>query len=57
MMSKREETFLNMALDYKKQYKECAWWKFKKRIELYKSYQSAFELFIRYTKDKPKQRI
>ena len=56
MMSKREETFLNMALDYKKQYKECAWWKIKKRIELYKSYQSAFELFIRYTKDKPKQR-
>ena len=49
-LDKWEETFLNMALDYKKQYKECAWWKFKKRIELYKSYQSAFELFIRYAK-------
>ena len=47
---KREETFLNMALDYKKQYKECAWWKFKKRDELYKSWQIAVELMMRYAK-------
>ena len=42
----KEEVFLNMALDYKKQYKECAWWKFKKRNELYKSWQSALGLWI-----------
>ena len=47
---KREETFLNMALDYKKQYKECAWWKFKKRDKLYKSWQIAVELMMRYAK-------
>jgi len=46
-MDKREETFLNIALDYKKQYKECAWWKFKKRNELYKSWQSALHLLIK----------
>ena len=49
-MNKREETFLNMALDYKNQYKECAWWKFKKRHELYKSWQSALDLMMRYAK-------
>tara|TARA_R110000772_G_C13117285_1_gene421422 strand:- start:92 stop:241 length:150 start_codon:yes stop_codon:yes gene_type:complete len=49
-MDKREETFLNMALDYKRQYNECAWWKFKKRNELYKSWQSALELMMRYAK-------
>ena len=47
---KREEAFLNMALDYKKQYKECAWWKFKKRNKLYKSWQSALQLMMRYAK-------
>ena len=49
-MNKREETFLNMALYYKYQYKECAWWKFKKRHELYKSWQSALDLMMRYAK-------
>ena len=48
-MDKREEIFLNMALDYKRQYNDCAWWKFKKRIELRKSWQSALELMIRYS--------
>ena len=47
---KREEAFLNMALDYKKQYERCAWWKFKKRNKLYKSWQSALQLMMRYAK-------
>ena len=46
----KEAIFLEMAIDYKKQYKECAWWKFKKRNELYKSWQRALELMIRYAK-------
>jgi hypothetical protein len=45
----RETRFLEMALDYKKQYNECAWWKFKKRNELRKSWESALELMIRYS--------
>jgi len=46
----REARLLEMALDYKKKYNECAWWKFKKRNELYKSWQSALELVLRYAK-------
>ena len=37
----KDVRFLNMALSYKKQYKECAWWKFKKRKKLYKVFQGA----------------
>ena len=47
-MDKREEIFLNKALDYKRQYKECVWWKFRKRRELYKSWQSALDLMVKY---------
>jgi len=46
----REARFLEMAIDYKEQYKSCAWWKFKKRNELYKSWQSALQLMMRYAK-------
>jgi hypothetical protein len=40
----KEEILLKKALDYKTQYKECAWWKFTERRELYKLWQSALEL-------------
>lgn len=50
IMTDREERFLNKALDYKKQYEECAWWKFQKRSELYRNWQSALDLMIRYSK-------
>ena len=50
IMETREETFLRMALEFKKQYEETAWWKFKKRIELKKSWYSARECMIRYGK-------
>ena len=49
-METREETFLRMALEFKKQYEETAWWKFKKRAELKKSWYSARECMIRYGK-------
>jgi len=47
-MDKREEIFLNKALEYKKQYRECAWWKFRKSRELYKNWQSALDLMVKY---------
>lgn len=43
-----ESQFLNMALDYKKQYESTSWWKFRKRKELYKNWQSAKNLMVRY---------
>lgn len=46
----REARFLEMAIDYKGKYKSCAWWKFKKRNELYKSWQNALQLMMRYAK-------
>ena len=42
----REEMFLDMALDYKKQYKQCAWWKFKKRNDLYNCWQRTLLLMV-----------
>lgn len=49
-MDKRQETLLNLALKYKKQYNECPWWKFKKRNKLYKNWQLALELMVKYVK-------
>jgi hypothetical protein len=49
-MIDREETFLNMAVKYKKEYEGTAWWKFSKRIELKKSWRSALECMVRYGK-------
>jgi hypothetical protein len=49
MTNKKEEMFLNMALDYKNQYEKCAWWKFRKRDKLYKNWTSALELMVRYS--------
>lgn len=40
-METREETFLNMALEYKKEYENTAWWKFCKRSELKKNWYVA----------------
>jgi hypothetical protein len=48
-MITKEETFLQLALDYKNQYNECAWWKFKKRHKLYKSWKGALQLVLRYS--------
>lgn len=50
ILNKKEETFMKMAIEYKKQYEECDWWKFKKRNELYKSHLSAINLMVRYAK-------
>lgn len=47
-MNKREEILLDKALEYKKQYKDCAWWKFRERRDLYKSWQSTLELIFMY---------
>ncbi len=52
IMVDREERFLNKALEYKKQYEECAWWKFKKRSELYRNWKSSLDLMMRYAKKK-----
>ena len=46
-MDKKEEAFLNMAVAYKKQYEECAWWRFKKKNELFNSWQSALQMMVR----------
>ena len=48
MLDKREEIFLDKALKYKREYRKCAWWKFKKRRKLYKSWQSALDLMVMY---------
>jgi len=47
-MDSRAVTFLDMALDYKKQYENTPWWRFKKRRELKKDWYSARELMMRY---------
>ena len=47
-MDKREEIFLNMALDYRGEYNKCKWWQFKKKDKLWRNYQSALELALRY---------
>lgn len=49
MLNIKEEVFLNMALQYKEQYDLTSWWKFKKRNELYKKWQSALELTVKYS--------
>jgi hypothetical protein len=46
MTNQKEEAFLRMALAYKKQYEECACWRFKKREELYKNWKSALDLMM-----------
>lgn len=43
-----ESEFLKIALDYKKQYDSTSWWKFKKRNELFKNWQSAKDLMVSY---------
>lgn len=42
--------YVKMALQYKKRYEECSWWKFKKRNNLYKSWQHCLNLIIKHSK-------
>jgi len=49
-MEDRLDTFLNMALKYKKEYEETLWWKFTKRADLKKNWYSARECMVRYGK-------
>jgi len=42
-----EKFFLKMAESYKKQYNECAWWRFMKRRKLNKKYYIALGLEAR----------
>lgn len=46
-MNSMEEAFLNLALDYKRQYEECAWWRLSRRRELLRLWRSAANLMIR----------
>jgi len=45
-MDERQQAYLNMALEYKKKYKECSWWKFKKRRYLKSMWKSGLDLII-----------
>lgn len=49
-----EEHFLNMALDFKKQYENTVWWKFKKRKELKRNWYVARECMVKYSNLKEK---
>jgi hypothetical protein len=48
-MTDREETFLNMAIKYKKEYENTPWWRFAKRADLKKSWYSAVECMVKYS--------
>ena len=49
MLNKKEEMFLNMALEAKEEYEKCSWWKFRKRYTLYNKWQNALDLMIKYS--------
>jgi hypothetical protein len=49
-MKTAEDRFIDIALDYKRQYDKCAWWRFKRRHDLFSLWQGALALAIRYAK-------
>jgi hypothetical protein len=57
-MSKKEEILLNLALNYKKEYLSCPWWKFIKKNRLYNQWQDTLDTIIRsgIAREKIKQR-
>jgi len=50
-MKKREQVFLEKAIEYKKMYKQCSWWKFRRRRELYRLWKSSLGLMVKYSAD------
>lgn len=47
MMENLEETYLEMALEYKKEYESLPWYKFSKRAEAKSMWYSARDLMVR----------
>lgn len=47
-MRTKEDAYIDLALKFKKEYEECKWWQFKKRIELYGLWQSALQMAMKY---------
>jgi hypothetical protein len=45
----KEETFLRMAENFMREYEQTSWWRFSKRVDLKRSWQSAIECAIRYS--------
>tara|TARA_R110002012_G_scaffold229791_1_gene402502 strand:- start:672 stop:836 length:165 start_codon:yes stop_codon:yes gene_type:complete len=50
LFNEKELAFLELAKEYKQKYENTPWWKFKKRMELKKSWKSAIECMCRYGK-------
>ncbi|MBC8306667.1 MAG: hypothetical protein H8E55_64280 [Pelagibacterales bacterium] len=48
-MKSRGNLFLDMALEYKREYDNCPWWRIFKKQGLYASYESALELAMKYS--------
>ena len=42
-----EEHYCEVALEYKKAYKECRWWQFKKKKYNYDMWQSGLDMMMR----------
>ena len=49
-MTEKEKRFINIALKYKNQYRQCSWWKIVKRRRLYGKWKSALDLAIKHSK-------
>ena len=45
-----EELYLEKALDNKKKYEQCSWWKFKERKCYYNEWKYAMKLMVKYSK-------
>ena len=45
-MKLKEPSYLEIALTYKKRYKECSWWRFKKRNYLKCMWHIGMDLMI-----------
>lgn len=44
-----EETYINKALHYKKELKNCKWWEFKKKKDLKIAINTSIELAMMYS--------
>tara|TARA_R110000772_G_scaffold236358_1_gene347997 strand:+ start:263 stop:409 length:147 start_codon:yes stop_codon:yes gene_type:complete len=46
-MDVKEKAFLDLAIEYKKEYETTKWWKFRKKNKAYNNWQKSLRLMVR----------
>jgi len=47
-MDAREQELLKLAIEYKEEYEDTKWWKFRKKNKAYENWQRSLRLMVKH---------